>query len=231
MNTCQPRPSYTVLISVIITTMNHTNNEIVSLCRCALNTKYVYVYAPCRRACTRARAPAPARDGPPRGATRQTLPSIYSATALLRTEYGSGACAGMSAPESLHTFAPNGRGRSDCLLLGGDTCHSTEHSFPGLLPACVAHLGRVVPAFVLLRVLPWPPSLLSACAALLYPRLFRLSASAAGQNCIQPDGRRRHDLWYAALYCNDRPLSPPSTTHLHASSSDCAHTDRDCESL
>jgi hypothetical protein len=41
----------------------------------------------------------------------------------------------MSAP--LHTFAANGRGTADCLLLGGDTCHSTEHSFPGLLPACV----------------------------------------------------------------------------------------------
>ena len=27
----------TILISVIITTMNHTNNEVVSLCRCALD--------------------------------------------------------------------------------------------------------------------------------------------------------------------------------------------------
>ena len=181
--------------------------------------------APCRRACTRAPA-----AGPPRRARDDRQFRVYIPQPRC-CELNTALAAGMSAPESLHTFAPNGRGRSDCLLLGGDTCHSTEHSFPGLLPACVAHLGRVVPAFVLLRVLPWPPSLLSACAALLYPRLFRLSASAAGQNCIQPDGRRRHDLWYAALYCNDRPLSPPSTTHLHASSSDCAHTDRDCESL
>ena len=39
---------------------------------------------------------------------------------------------------ALHTFAANGRGTADCLLLGGDTCHSTEHSFPGLLPAYVS---------------------------------------------------------------------------------------------
>ena len=28
--------------------------------------------------------------------------------------------------------------KADCLLLGGDVYHSTEHSFPGLLPACTA---------------------------------------------------------------------------------------------
>eukprot|EP01052_Picozoa_sp_SAG31_P030697 SAG31_NODE_3171_length_4590_cov_5.721443_2_plen_74_part_00 len=28
--------------------------------------------------------------------------------------------------------------RADCLVLGGDVYHSTEHSFPGLLPACKA---------------------------------------------------------------------------------------------
>ena len=28
--------------------------------------------------------------------------------------------------------------KANCLLLGGDVYHSTEHSFPGLLPACTA---------------------------------------------------------------------------------------------
>ena len=32
----------------------------------------------------------------------------------------------------------HGSQKADCLLLGGDVYHSTEHSFPGLLPACQA---------------------------------------------------------------------------------------------
>ena len=61
----------------------------------------------------------------------------------------------MSAP--LHTFAPNGRGTADCLLLGGDTCHSTEHSFPGLLPACVDHGPARCSACAPLQVLDVAP--------------------------------------------------------------------------
>eukprot|EP01045_Picozoa_sp_COSAG04_P037582 COSAG04_NODE_9666_length_842_cov_1.010767_1_plen_118_part_10 len=38
--------------------------------------------------------------------------------------------------------------KADCLLLGGDVYHSTEHSFPGLLPACTAAVEELAGARV-----------------------------------------------------------------------------------